>query len=347
MLSGKSQMPDPTGGEMAFRDILGQEHAVSLLHKALVSTRLSHAYLFYGPTGVGKKLTALQFAQAVVCLAASPEACDTCSACHKVGTGNHPDVVLISPEGTSIRIEHIRALQRQLSYKPYESPRTVIILDGCESLTPPAANALLKTLEEPPASALLLLLTGKKDALPLTIISRCQQIPFRPLAPAHIRTILMRQGMDQSTAAIAATLAEGRLDTWMHTDVQQALTRRHSAYALLHSKGQTQQTPLFLFARQCAGSRDQCEELLHWLSLLCRDLVMLHVAPTLPLYNHDLRSELAALAHTLSVGCLTELFGLLEQLRHYLTMNANPQLTFERLVIQLQQLLDMPRASSA
>ena len=127
-----------------FGAIFGQEHALALLQKALVNARLGHAYLFYGPSGVGKKLTALQFAKALACQSATAEACDRCTSCHKMTTGNHPDVVVINPEGTSIRIERIRAMQRQLSYRPYESQRTVVIIDGCESLTPPAANALLK-----------------------------------------------------------------------------------------------------------------------------------------------------------------------------------------------------------
>jgi DNA polymerase-3 subunit delta' len=260
-------------------------------------------------------------------------------------TGNHPDVVVINPEGTSIRIEHIRALQRQLSYRPYESQRTVVIIDGCESLTPPAANALLKTLEEPSASTLLLLLTSKKDALPLTIISRCQQIPFRPLAPPNIRAILIQQGVDEPTAALVATLAEGRVDTWMQTEISQVLARRQNAYTLLQERGHTKSMPLFLLARQWAGSREQCEEILHWLSLFCRDLVMLKVASTTPLYNHDLQAELANMASSVSVEPLLDLFVSLEQLRHYLTMNVNPQLTFEQLVIQLQQLLGTPGVS--
>jgi DNA polymerase-3 subunit delta' len=327
---------------VAFGAILGQEHALSLLQKALASARLGHAYLFYGPSGVGKKLTALQFAKALICQGATAEACDKCASCHKMTTGNHPDVVVINPEGTSIRIEHIRAVQRQLSYKPYESQRTVVIIDGCESLTPPAANAILKTLEEPPASALLLLLTSKKDALPLTIISRCQQIPFRPLTPLHIRAILLQQGVDEPTAALVATLAEGRIDTWMQTDISQVLARRQSAYALLQERGHTKSLPLFLLARQCTGSREQCEEILHWLSLFCRDLVMLKIASTTPLYNHDLQAELTSLASSVAVEPLLDLFVLLEQLRQYLPMNVNPQLTFEQLVIQLQQLLRTP-----
>jgi DNA polymerase-3 subunit delta' len=247
---------------------------------------------------------------------------------------------MINPEGTSIRIEHIRAVQRQLGYRPYTSPRTVVIIDGCERLTSPAANALLKTLEEPPATALLLLLTSQKDALPLTIISRCQQIPFRPLAPSHIRAILVQQGVDQTSAELAATLAEGRLDTWMQADISQGLARRQHAYTLLQERGHTRSMPLFLLARQWASSREQCEEVLHWLSLFCRDLVILKVAPTTPLYNRDLQAELLHFASSVAVEPLLDLFAALTRLQHYLTMNVNPQLTFEHLVIQLQQCLE-------
>jgi len=166
------------------------------------------------------------------------------------------------------------------------------------------------------------------------------------LAPPHIRAILIQQGVDEPTAALVATLAEGRVDTWMQTEISQVLARRQSAYTLLQERGHTKSMPLFLLARQWAGSREQCEEVLHWLSLFCRDLVMLKVASTTPLYNHDLQAELASLANSLpSAEPLLDLFASLEQLRHYLTMNVNPQLTFEQLVIQLQQLLGTPSVS--
>jgi hypothetical protein len=113
---------------------------------------------------------------------------------------------------------------------------------------------------------------------------------------------------------------------------------------LLRERGHTNSTPLFLLARQCAGSREQCDEVLHWLSLFCRDLVMLKVASATPLYNHDLQAELASLANSLpSAEPLLDFFASLEQLRHCLAMNVNPQLTFEQLVIQLQQFLGTSR----
>lgn len=331
---------------MSFQTILGQAHAVTLLRQALTSTRLGHAYLFYGPSGVGKRLAAWEFAKALACAHPTPDACDACVSCHKIATGNHPDVVSISPEGTSIRIEHIRALQQRLSYKPYESRRTVLLIDGCETFTPPAANALLKTLEEPPESALLLLVTSKKDALPLTVLSRCQQIPFRPLTPTHLRTLLVQQGVEPQLAEVVAPLAEGSLTGWLEADVSQRLAKRQEALTLLRTQGHVTGTPLLLLARQAASSREQCEAMLHWLTLLCRDLVLLKVTVVPTLYNEDLRPELMALAHTLDVAPLLDVFILLGQLQQYLAQNVNPQLTFEHLVVQLQHRLDITARQS-
>ena len=323
---------------MSFEGILGQERAVTQLRKALQSDRLAHAYLFYGPNGTGKKLAALQFTKALYCTTATTEACDVCATCHKIANRNHPDVMLIAPEGASVRIEAIRMLQNRLSYKPYESQRTTVIIDGCELLTPPAAHALLKTLEEPPGNALLLLLAGSKEALPLTILSRCQLLPFQPLAPQHIAALLSQRGVDAETARAVASLVEGSLDVFVETGPAQLLAKRQAAYTLLADTLGAKDPGLFSKARQFAGKREQCEELLRWLELLCRDMVVLKVAPTAPLHNQDVRAELSELARPLTHERLLDTCDLIEQLRHYLAMNVNPQLIFERLLVHLQQI---------
>ncbi|MGE3540013.1 MAG: DNA polymerase III subunit delta' [Candidatus Tectimicrobiota bacterium] len=329
---------------MALRDIRGQEQAVLLLQKALSSARLAHAYLFYGPQGIGKKLTALQFAKALACAQGTTDACERCPSCRKVTAGNHPDLIYVGPEGNAIRIEHIRTIQRQLGYKPYESPRTIIILDGCELFTPPAANAVLKTLEEPPETALLLLVTSKKEALPLTIVSRCQQIAFRRLPTAHVQALLEHQGVDRQTAMLAATLTDGSLSLGNQADIAQMLGNRQQVYTLLQEQTRPPTTPLFLQARPLAGTREQCDEILRWLMLFCRDLVMLKISPTLTLYNQDLQAELLSLAQRLSTQDLLRLFTSLEQLRGYLAMNANTQLTLEQALVQFRQVMEANRA---
>lgn len=331
---------------MALRDVVGQERAVGVLRKALAGSRLGHAYLFYGPPGVGKQFTAWQFVKALYCDTASVEACDACVACRKIVAGHHPDVMRIAAEDASIKIEQIRALQRHLSYKPYENQRTTVMIDGCEFLTPPAANALLKTLEEPPANTLLLLLSGNKNALPLTITSRCQFVAFRPLPLAHLRSLLEQRGVAPETAALAAPLLEGRLDGGSAAEVSQLLAMRQSAYQVLQDLIQSQGIASFLQARKLASKREQCLELFRWLALLCRDLTILKAAPDIGLYNQDLRAELNALAPHMALEPLLKAFDLLQQLHLYLSMNLNPQLLFEQFLVQLPQALAVPQTPS-
>ena len=256
---------------MAWHDVLGQEHALRLLRNALEHSRLAHAYLFAGPPGVGKHLTARQFAKAVSCPVQTTDACDAVRPAKKSTPTIIPMSSTSGPMATSIRIEQIRTIQQRLSYRPYEQDRIVIILDGCELLTPPATNALLKTLEEPPGHALLLLLTSHKTALPLTITSRCQLVPFRALTPAHLRTILERRGVAREEATISVMMARGGMTT--SEQITAALEARGQAHALLAEVLHHNAQAVFLRARQLAGKRDQCEALLDWLILLCRDLV--------------------------------------------------------------------------
>lgn len=324
---------------MALQEVLGQERAIRLLQQALTRARIAQAYLFYGPSGTGKKLTAVQFTKALHCESATADACDSCASCGKIDAGNHPDVLTISAASSSIGIEHIRTLQHHLSYRPYEQQRITVIVDGCELLTAPAANALLKTLEEPPDCALLILLTGKRAALPLTLTSRCQLVPFQPLPPTHMQAIFAQQGLDEAEASLAATLSEGRLDAFAHGDFAHALAIRNQAHALLSDLVQSQAVTSFLQARKLAGKREQCDELLRWLALLCRDLAVLKTTPTRNLYNHDLRRELAELILPVPVEHLLEAFAHIEQQRHALGMNLNPQLVFEHVLIHLQHLL--------
>lgn len=332
---------------MSFEDVLGQESAVAQLRKALQSDRPAHAYLFHGPKGTGKKLTALTFTRALYCTAATIGGCGACPACRKIASGNHPDVLLIEPEGAAVRIEAIRMVQNRLGFKPYESDRTTVIIDGCEALSLPASNALLKTLEEPPGNALLLLLASRKEALPLTIMSRCRLLPFRPLAAQHIATLLCRRGVDAGTARSAALLAEGSMEAFADADPANMLARRQAAYDLLSDTLTARDPGLFAKARQLAGKRDQCEELMRWFELLCRDMVMLKAAPAIPLHNEDMRAGLSELALPLAHERLLDTCDLIEQLRRHIAMNVNPQLVFERLLIHLQQALGSRAAAGA
>ena len=170
--------------------VVGHEAAIALLSRSLERDALSHAYMFVGPPGVGKTTLALNLAQAANCLAEpSARPCGECGQCVRIAQGLHPDVQVIDREpnasGSRIRrdigIDQVREAQRAAVLKPYEGRSRVFIIQEASSLTSEASNALLKLLEEPPESVLLVLLADSREAIPDTIISRCQQIDFRTL----------------------------------------------------------------------------------------------------------------------------------------------------------------------
>lgn len=166
---------------MSFKDIKGQNSAIDFLKNSSVSGRTSHAYIFLGPSGVGRKLTALNFAKFLNCHAPDDNRpCDECPSCRKVDSRNHPDIFLVSPEksGSSIGIDKIRTVIKNVGLKPYEAGTKVYIIDDASSMTQEAQNALLKTLEEPPSDSVLIFISDKSGGLLSTIESRCQIVKF-------------------------------------------------------------------------------------------------------------------------------------------------------------------------
>jgi len=202
-----------------FADLLGQELAIHLLAAALRSGRLAPAYLFAGPDGVGRRLAALRFLEGVVATSKPAGAGQAAKAVlagdarlrRLLAQGNHPDLLWVEPtfqhqgrlipasqaaeSGISrkvppqLRLEQIREVTRFLSRRPVESGRCLVVLESVESMAETAANALLKTLEEP-GDGVLVLISAAPDRLLPTIRSRCQRIPFRPLAPEQVREVL-------------------------------------------------------------------------------------------------------------------------------------------------------------
>ena len=192
--------------------ILGQERAKRLIERALSSDRLPHAFLFKGPDGVGKKLFAQGLAAALNCRASiDHHACGQCVSCRKYQSGNHPDFMAIEPDKGAIKIDQVREMIKALSYPPYESVLRIVLLVDVHTMRAEAANSLLKTLEEPPPGNLLILTAeAAKDVL-TTISSRCQVIPFFPLAEEQTVEVLYEQHaeIDRNTASMLAKMSEG------------------------------------------------------------------------------------------------------------------------------------------
>ncbi len=191
-----------------FTDITGQEMAVGLLTRAL-EQGASHAYLFSGPPGVGKTEAALAFAAGLAC----PEGgCGVCATCRRVKEGLHPDIEIVAPEGNFIRKEEITEINLHAVYRPYEAKAKVYIFLEADSFNIEAANAFLKTLEEPPGHVHFILVTDRPERLLPTIASRCQLVTFSPVAARAIAADLSgRLGVKEREAELIARVAGGNL----------------------------------------------------------------------------------------------------------------------------------------
>jgi DNA polymerase-3 subunit delta' len=231
---------------MAFDEILGQPTAVEILRRALESGRVHHAYRFEGPQGAGKELTAFALAQALVCTESPGVGCDECSACRRAVTlsteeprvPQHPDVVLVerglyppgvlgrtSPETNGIGVEQVRRIvTARAAYPPYEAARLVFIVRGAHELTPNAANALLKTLEEPRPGVHFVLITDQPRRLLDTVRSRTLPVRFGPLPDADVSAILSRKNVAAHEGVLA--LASGSVQRALELCDEEQVARR-------------------------------------------------------------------------------------------------------------------------
>ncbi len=192
--------------------VVGHEWAVSLLEHAIRSDRLHHAYLFTGAAQVGKTTLARAFAQALLCREGAGFPCNECQTCRRIREGRYPDVQVVGAERNNIQIEQVRALQSDAALSPLEGRYRVFIIREIERATLPAANALLKTLEEPPPQVILLLTSARRDQVLPTIISRCQVVALRPLPIEQVQSALeTRWQVNADRAALLARLSAGRL----------------------------------------------------------------------------------------------------------------------------------------
>jgi DNA polymerase-3 subunit delta' len=187
--------------------VIGQEQAVGRLRRAV--ERPSHAYLLAGPRGSGVLEAARCFAAALVC----PDGgCGACNSCRRARTARHPDVIEVEPAGTFVIVDQVEEMMKEAFTSPFEAERKVIIVTEADRMNEPAANKLLKTLEEPPARMHFLLLSEAPDELLPTVRSRCQRIDFAALSDADVTAALVASGVEPDAAAAAARLASGRLD---------------------------------------------------------------------------------------------------------------------------------------
>ena len=344
-------------------NLLGHEWAVDMLQQQVARGEVRHAYLFCGPPGLGRRTLALRFAQALNCTTpiAAGIPCGTCRDCKQIEAMQHPDLSIIEPTikdkdnskilipglNGEIRIEQIRDLQKAIHLKPYQTKYRVLIFLRFNQSNEQAANALLKTLEESPAHAILILTTDTPETLLPTIVSRCEVLRLRPLSISAIESDLLKRGVDEEHARLLAHISSGRpgyarklIDDG--TLLEERETRLNDLQSLLSAS----RIQKFSYAASLDNEEKEAKNknkpsvirkvILIWLSYW-RDVMLRAAGAETPLTNIDRNMEIEFLAGRLNLTTARRVVADLESTLEKMDKNVNSKLLAEVL------LLDWPK----
>ncbi len=321
------------------------------MQPALERGRESHAYLLTGPAFVGKMTLAREIAQAVNCLQGPGSPCGQCGQCQRITDGLHADLRVVDLEFTrrvegresvtAITINAIRELERTVNLNPFEGSRTVIIIDGAAMMGPEAANALLKTLEEPPPGVLFLLLAEDEDALLSTIRSRCQPLPLLPMSRQEMLDYLTQQrGEPEAHADMLYRLSRGCLGWALRAlDGPQLLEQRQADLERMREAMGAGLDTRFNYANEVASlfssNRAAARELLALWLRWWRDLLLMKEGAEGYLQNTDQTEGIRAHAATLTTAQITAFIRRILNTMAALDANANPRLALETLMLNV------------
>ncbi|MGH7231998.1 MAG: DNA polymerase III subunit delta' [Nitrospiraceae bacterium] len=333
---------------MPFADLIGHESPKARLKASILHGRVAHAYLFFGEDRIGKRLAAMRFVQALNCETApgahGPDACGACRSCCQIEAHTHPDFLMIEPDreqaNPQIKIEQIREIEQQVIYRPLIGRYKSVLLDDADRMTLSAANALLKTLEEPPAHSLFVLITGRPSALPATIRSRCQGIRFIP--PAHTQVeaaLILKREIPPADARLLTIMTQARIGQALTGDVKTIRATQDEFRAAL-SPASLQSVAGLLATADALHKADRIPEALEWITLWLRDLLLLRVGADSDLVlNLDRVRELKEIAQGVQIDALLDLLAEIEAIERASNRNINLQIALENILLCLRDLV--------
>ncbi|WP_299287076.1 DNA polymerase III subunit delta' [Thermoflexus sp.] len=317
------------------RWVVGHRSVIRLLERQRAEGRIAHAYLFTGPPHVGRRTLAWAWGMALLCAESDPP-CGSCRACRRMEAGHHPDALYVAPEGNSLKIDQIREVQRQLALTPVEGPYRVVLFDEAEKMTTEAANALLKTLEEPPSYAVLMLIAPSPESLLPTVVSRCQILSLDPVPIPEVRQALQaRWGVPAERADRLARRSGGRLgwavqaahDPEVEARYEERIRRIHE----LLSQGRWER---FRFAEALAGEEEETRQaFLEAAMAWWRDVLYRAAGAPLPLIHEEDRQRIQRVAERVGLAGARTALEATRRTWNALQRNANARLALEAMLL--------------
>ncbi len=321
-------------------NILGHAWAVDMLRQHVARGTARHAYLIAGPPGVGRLTLAIRFAQALNCTQ-PPEPgipCGTCLDCRQLESRQHPDLIILEAEtqGGALKVEAVRDARRTLSLKPFQARYRITIFRRFQEATDEAANALLKTLEEAPSYAVLILTADSPESLLPTIVSRCEVLRLQPVPVDLLAEFLRQQGANDEQTVLLAHVSDGspgRALSLMRDPSALALRRETlGELELLLASSRSQR---FAFAEQLSRDKAGMRRVLElWLSYW-RDVLLRAGGAASPMVNIDRTREIETLAKRIDLPTARRTVAALDRARTQLEANVNARLLAEVLLLDL------------
>ena len=341
-----------------FSRLLGNNEIKATLRRMIGNGRMPRSLLVAGPEGLGKREFALEIARAFVCVSKSGlEGCGECPACVRAGRfvfpstdgkkaewervflSEHLDVGTVVPYKNSILVEAVRELEREANFLPYEGGSRFFIIDDADKMNAAASNALLKTLEEPPSTSYIFLVTSRPDTLLQTIRSRCQILRFAPVPTDEISAFLIRErGLGQRDAELIARLSAGSVGRALAFDLESFREQRAAMLGIVESVAGKRPDLIGLLksseSLSDAKLKDEFNPRLETLSAIIRDIWTIRLGlPDEAVVNLDVRADLARLARSFDARRLADWLGEIEKLRERQILNLNRKISADALLL--------------
>jgi len=321
-------------------NLIGHEWAVDMLKKHVVNGTTRHAYLFAGPPGLGRRTLALRFAQALNCQTPGDAGipCRQCRDCKQIEAMQHADLTVVQAEseGGTLKVDQIREARRTLTLKPYQSKYRVALFLRFQEANDNAANALLKTLEEAPSYAVLILTADNPEQLLPTIVSRCEVLRLRPLKIEEFQKALESRGLEIGQAKLIAHISGGRFGYALRLiENDSLLEKREERLNDLQSLISASRVEKFAYADRLSKDKDSMRQaILIWLSYW-RDVMLRSAQAETPLVNVDRNVEIEDLAGRLDLSVARIVVSGLEDVLEKMERNVNSRLLAEVLLLDL------------
>ena len=325
-----------------FQDILGHEMIKDHFRKAIENHKVSHAYILAGEEGMGRKSLANAFAMTLLCVKGLKEPCMECHSCKQMLSDNHPDVIHVTHEKPgSIGVDDIRKqINDTIMIKPYSSYYKIYMVDEAEKMTVQAQNALLKTIEEPPSYAVIILMTTNPDAFLPTILSRCIQLKLKPLRDYVVKGYLVEKlGVPVEKAEVYAAFARGNLGKAIHIASSEEFGELYRAVLTLLKNIKNMDLPALLeFIKKLQEDHLDINECLDFMQLWYRDILMYKVTKDMNLliFKDEYKTVSEICSHSSYEG-LEAVLEAIDKAKQRLDANVNTELALELMLLTMKE----------